>query len=149
MNHAQEKFQVTLVRHVSGILMTLLNNLQHTNTTSSVCNMLNQVLGHRQLALIRLTLAGVFVAISCKFLLVLGLVCCCCGLLVGRGCVVAMGKWRNRALLQQPHTSSLPKLQQLYLNPSSTKKHSLGLQIQKIIGLGLVECIFLNDISIL
>ena len=58
---------------------------------SSVCGMFNQILGCRQLVLITLALAGVFMTITCEFLLVLGLWCYCCGLLGRRDCCGGVG----------------------------------------------------------
>ena len=67
-------------------------------------NTANQTLGCKQLVLITLVPAGVFITISCEFLLVLGLRCCCCGILVER---VGHG-YGGRAEVQSSTTATVP-----------------------------------------
>ena len=78
-------WEYLLTRGVAGSLFASCICMD-MNTSKCV----NQILGSKQLALITLVPAGVFITISCKFLLVLGLRCCCCGLLVAR---VGYGCW--------------------------------------------------------
>ena len=85
-------------------------------------NTVNKTLGYKQLVLIALAPVGVFIAMSCEFLLALGLLCCCCGLLVGRGNVDDERKRRNETLPQQPHAPLPTKSpQQQHPNPSANK----------------------------
>ena len=88
-------------------------------------NTANQILGCRQLAQITLVSAVVFITISCKFLLVLGLGCCCWaggGLWWGVGRVVSA--WERVGTELCPcnlKPSSPSKPHQLHLKRSSTK----------------------------